>query len=134
MAKKVIKPTADSLKRSEGQTSPAKATKSKAVEDVEAEEIIETVESEEVVDAIPVDIDLDSPKLFEGKQMYWARTMHFRNFGKIEGLIKEIYWTEFMKEAPKDIDVFTWITSVDHVAIKLAENKRKMRAKIGLID
>ena len=102
----------------EGQTSATTENTLKAVPRVEVEVIA---------------ANADEPKLFENRKMYWFRPMHFDiDEGKVEGLILNKHWDIFIATAPNDIDYQKWISSRDLKAERMAEIKRKMKAKIGL--
>jgi hypothetical protein len=90
-----------------------------------------------IVEAAEVEVikaDADEPKLFEGKKMYWAKTMHFFKIGLIEGLILNRHWDIFLKTAPNDIDIYKWISSKDLKAEREARVKAKNKARLGLKD
>ena len=119
MARKRV--TKKTPQATEGQTLTTSPIKSNTVETVEAEVVV-------------ISANADEPKLFEGKKMYWAKTMHFYKEGIVEGIITNKFWDIFLETTPDDIDIYKWISSRDFKAERLAEVKRKMKAKIGLTE
>tara|TARA_R110002096_G_scaffold217142_4_gene405181 strand:+ start:12410 stop:12754 length:345 start_codon:yes stop_codon:yes gene_type:complete len=103
----------------EGLTSTQVATKNNPVETAEVKIISSNA---------------DEPKLFEGKKMYWAKTMHFQILGIVEGVVLNKHWDLFIEKAPENIDFYKWISSTDVKAERIARVKSKMKAKIGLTE
>ena len=68
------------------------------------------------------------------KKQYWNSPVYIRGIGTVKGEVDPKHLSVFKSLVPKATNVDKYLVDYDPEAKKLADAKRRMRAKIGLHD